>query len=593
MMLTDCPVEVWTRIFSFVHDDTGLKLFPLICKQARCVSASPSSKALYFLTRYGKNMSFYFAYRKHLKALDLLVVQIMLQNGAQLPRFVAQKITSDYHMQSSGGISTPLFVFFVNHTYNIYADLALFNENDHAAFERLVRAPISDTAVTIEKVNTLIHQFKFIPVSDLCSKPIAESIYYLSRLNLSFIRKLIVNGFDLSVVNDSIMERVMIHPYLNVRYLKRYLDVGFVLSNICIKRALAGGRVHTIAILHKLVEETKLKKLACDTIEDLFGPYLDRNTSLNVPWSSETVHRIIHTFQIPDTVIAKALLSNPDSVCTFDRVHPEFPVTRCYLKARPYPVWEWVLATYGPQHEFSISCMDDALSRAVADQELHDLHQKYLSAGFVFRPRHIKILACRLLHRSMTGNSLQLLRHLREQVIARQMKAFAEDTHLDDTDSDGGERTYNRSNHSHSDDINCISNTEVLAFRKSVLEEIVDNEEWGTRMRTIQLEGGPRGGAVRIDRPPEDALRFLEEARQLLSELRISPLPTIPIQSTENSTAKNSMEINSITIGISGSKKSSDSWISRMQDWWRTRNLNPITSKKPKPLYIEPAQSSI
>ncbi|KAH6600425.1 hypothetical protein BASA50_002322 [Batrachochytrium salamandrivorans] len=589
-MLADCPVEVWATIFSFLHPDSSLRIFPQICKQALRVSASPSVKALFFLTRYGRHLAFYYAYQTHRKALDIHVAGAMLQNGALLPRFVAQKVTSDFHTQANGGVSTPLFMFFVNHAYELYDDLVMFKENDHSSFERLVRAPISETNLSREKIRTLIHQFRFTPVAELCSKPIADSIYYLSRLDLTLVANLASNGFDLLSVSDSVMEKIMVHPYLNTRYLKRYLDSGFVISDLCIKRALAGGRAQTVAVLNTLVDEQKLQRLAWETVKDLFGPYLDRSTSLNIPWSSSTVHRLIHTFNVPDTIIAKALLSNPNSVCTLDTVHPEFPVTRCYLKARPYPVWEWVLSTYGPHHLFSVAAMDDALSRAVADQELHDLHQLFLDAGFVFRPRHIKILACRLLHRNMTGNSLKLLLYLQEQVLGRQQKSLFEDSKSDKNSIDGGKSNDSGSHHSHSDDVNCISNTEIVAFRKAISDEIVNNEEWGNRMRTLQLEGGPRGGAVRINHPPEDGLRFLEEARKILRELHALPVPVVAHPRREAPREKAYLsEIEPFIATGSDSQKPQESWINRMQDWWRSRTTN--TTGGTKKALISPIQS--
>ncbi|KAL2918253.1 hypothetical protein HK105_202180 [Polyrhizophydium stewartii] len=568
-MFANCPVEVWTRIFSFVDPDAGVQVFPLVCKRALKVAQSPSAKALFFLTQYGRGLAFYSAYHKHRRALDPLVARVMLQNGALLPRFVAQKVIADYHMQVQAGISTAMFVFFVNHAFVLYGDHALFKDNDHALFERLVRAPLSEAVQSKDAVRTLINDFRFTPVADLCVKPLAESIYFLARLDLGLVADLARHGFDLRAVSDNVMERVMLHPYLNTRYLKKYLEAGFVLSDLCVKRALASGRAHTISVLHTLVDESRLRNLAFETIEDLFGPYLDRNTSLNVAWSSDTVQRLIHTFSVPDAVIARALLTNPESTCTFDRVHPEFPVTRSYLKSRPYPIWQWILTTYGPHHPFSVACMDDALSRAVADQELHELHDMFLDAGFVLRPRHIKILACRVLHRNMTANALHLFRHLRDQVLERQLKTSLEEIQ-------------GIHNHAGTDDITCISEKEVLAFRKALSEEVVDNQEWATRMRTIQLEGGPRGGAIRIERPPEEGLRFLEDARKLIGDLHVAPPSavtrrrnTLPRRRHSSSDRPPSDMSSSTSSTLSGSDQRGDpaTWIKKVQAWWRSRTV--------------------
>lgn len=71
--------------------------------------------------------------------------------------------------------------------------------------------------------------------------------------------------------------------------------------------------------------------------------------------------------------------------------------------------------------------MDDALSRASSDTELHSLHDSYLASGFVLRPRHLKILASRgfkqlliiVLHKNMTSNALHILRSMRQQINTR------------------------------------------------------------------------------------------------------------------------------------------------------------------------------
>eukprot|EP00842_Homolaphlyctis_polyrhiza_P006309 jgi/Hompol1/667/HPOL_000878-RA len=260
--LSACPTEVWTRIFSFLDPDSSLKIFPLVSRKALAVSASPSAKALFFLTQYGRGLALYYAYRKHRKALDPLVGKVMLQNGALLPRFVAQKVTSDYHLQLQNGISTALFVFFVNNAYDMYGDLAMFKDNDHTLFERLVRAPLSDAAVSKERVRSLIREYHFTPVDGLCSKPLAENIYFLARLDLSLVSDLVKHGFDLKSVSDSVIERVMLHPYLNVRYLKRYLDVR--------KVAVLGSRAVGKSSLTVQFVENHFAETYYPTIENTF-----------------------------------------------------------------------------------------------------------------------------------------------------------------------------------------------------------------------------------------------------------------------------------------------------------------------------------
>jgi hypothetical protein len=217
------------------------------------------------------------------------------------------------------------------------------------------------------------------------------------------------------------------------------------------------------------------------------------------------------------------------------------------------------------------SLLLDALSRAAAERELHALHDVYIDAGVQFRPRHVKILACRVLHRDMTSNALHLLHVMKSQIVsaareyAKEVVALYREGYQNQTsfssspNSPSSSFPYFSSYQSSSSSLSSqatlappshplqpsnsfypissslsatsatshknvtASNGFSMQIRDNWLQalrsEITENDEWDTRMRTTQLEGGPRGGAYRISRPPEDALKFLEEARGMVAEL--------------------------------------------------------------------------
>jgi hypothetical protein len=347
----------------------------------------------------------------------------------------------------------------------------------------------------IPKLRDLILRFHFSPVIELSHKLIGESLFLLAQIDLSIISDMVKHtGFQLSTWNDAVMERLLSQAVPKTT-VKSFLDIGFVLSDTVIKRTIAYGKPFAFELLMEFVEKDDLIAFAENTVYDLFGPYLNRDVSLNVAWNSNALQRIVRAFQLSDKVIEKALLNNPLEKCTFENVHTNFPVTRPYLKSRPYAIWRWILDNYGPHHRFSIACFDDAISRAVADESLHSLIDVYLEQGMILRPRHVKIIACRVLHRNMTSNGLLLMTHLRYQVIERYRKAM-QFQHMNDF-------------------ITQIQETEIRGFQKALCVDILENEDWKQKSRTMQLAGGAVGGTFRIERTPSDVVQFTEQAIQL------------------------------------------------------------------------------
>jgi hypothetical protein len=358
-----------------------------------------------------------------------------------------------------------------------------------------VRARTDDTDSAIAQLKSLIVDYHFFPTIELSHKLIGESLYMMANMDLSLISLMVSDtGFQLKTWNDAIMERLLGNP-VTVNTVQSYLDVGFSLSDLVIKRAIAAGKPFAFEILGELVDPLRLEQLAIDTIHDLFGPYLDRDNSLNVPWNSFAVQRIIQQYQIKDQIIEKALLDDPEGECSFEKVYPNFPVTRPYLKSKPYAIWKYILDNYGPHHRFTMACFDDAISRAVSDQSLHHLIETFLDSGVVMRPRHVKIMACRVLHRNMTSNALRLLTHTRKQVIERYRRTI---------------QMYTTEDH-----ITQIHHDELLAFQNALKVDMLENNDWKERSRTVQLGGGSVGGAYRIDRAPQDVIRFVEQGQSL------------------------------------------------------------------------------
>ncbi|KAJ3006324.1 hypothetical protein HKX48_000172 [Thoreauomyces humboldtii] len=540
--LYDLPTEIWSKIFSFLDPSASAQAvhrFSLVCRRWNVISRDPHARAALFAYHYGRPLALYHAFRTHRVALTVPVATLLRKKGSALPRFLVQYVDKEYHRTDRGrkSVSVPLYVFFVQQGYQLYGNEAGFKDDDVAKFERLLYAAPTTAQIpdanaaeqTLAALHTLLDDYRFVPVRGIGS-PVDETVFLLSKLDVSLIPTLVNNGLDLSSVNDQVLERVLWRADITDSHLDRYLAHGFKLTPVAIQKALQAARQTTLDVLAKHVPPELLAVCANNAVIDMFGPSVGRGWH----WTAESVDFVIKTFKVTDETIRTALFTHPDSLRLANGGRAEFPATRCYMKTNPCPVWRWVLQTYGPHHELTRACFDDALSRAAADRDLHVLHDEFLAAGVRFYPRHVKILACRLLHRDMTANALHLLQALREQVSDERDSGVLVETERDDW---------------------------LVAIR----EEIIDNEEWNHRMRTTQLEGGARGGAYRISRPPDDALRFLDESRALLEDLA-PPIPQVATVVLRKSSSSRSSSERRTVMHRSASMRS---WVKRMGTWWK------------------------
>lgn len=193
-------------------------------------------------------------------------------------------------------------------------------------------------------LNQLISKYHYFPVQELNFLLLGDLIHRLVELDISLVALLCkTTGFVMiPAVNDKTMDLSFQQISTSTSKITNLVNVGFTLSDIVVKRAIALGKPHVFDILHDLVpDEDKLNKLARDTMYEMFGPYLDRESSLNVPWSNNASTRIVGHFKIPIDTIESALLTHPGEKSTFEAVHASFPVTRPYLKSKPYSIWGW------------------------------------------------------------------------------------------------------------------------------------------------------------------------------------------------------------------------------------------------------------
>jgi hypothetical protein len=93
-MLQKLPFELITLIFSNLDPISGQRLTKT-SKLLRQVTTQAASKAQLLLKHYGKGQVLFYAYMNHRSIIDGNLAQILVNNGAPLPRFVAQLIVKD------------------------------------------------------------------------------------------------------------------------------------------------------------------------------------------------------------------------------------------------------------------------------------------------------------------------------------------------------------------------------------------------------------------------------------------------------------------------------------------------------------------
>ncbi|KAI8839055.1 hypothetical protein BJ741DRAFT_647712 [Chytriomyces cf. hyalinus JEL632] len=601
LSLTDVlPYEVLSRIFWFLDTaetisnasmgqltsivTTSTQLFEATSKMLNRVSNDPHARCHWLITRYGTRLALFYAFKFHRTILTPEVGQLMLASGSLLPRFLVQLVDKEYHQRVDRvrkQIPIPTLMFFLQAGYHAYGKDVDFREDDVARFERSLYGVTNTAQESMDIVKSLITDFRFVPMRGLGS-PVDETVYLVSKLDINFIPLLVRNGLDILFVNDLIMERLLWRTDVTDSLVSSYLRVGFQLSAPAVKKGLQMGRPPTLDILKKYISMPMLETYAEDTVYDMFGPSI-RGWN----FTSEAIDFLRSQFTISDDTMERAILRFPNGIDPNST--DAFPATRSYMKANPCPVWRWILRMYGPSHRLTMACFDDAISRAAAERELHALHDVFLESGVRFRPRHVKILACRVLHRDMTSNALHLLKIMRQQILAASREYLKQQQGIESENVVGGGSSTiglkTKESFASSSSFNFIFGSGItsglsiwggstqpiatlepsisalstmltagaasfeplvaspaslerneprtvlenmiptltpdqrLLWLAAFTEEVTANEEWETRMRTTQLEGGPRGGAYRIAKAPEDAVRFLEEAKQIVSEL--------------------------------------------------------------------------
>ncbi|KAI8851651.1 hypothetical protein BC829DRAFT_441300 [Chytridium lagenaria] len=384
------PVEVWVRIFSHL-DVTSPRNFTQACRWFKLIADDPHSRCAWFINKYGKSLGLLHAFRNQRMVLTPEVGKLMVASGCGVPRFLVQWVDKEYHRpdRTRKSVSAALFVFFVNAGFMHYGANADFKEDDVARFEDACTA----------------RSFKFVPVRGFGS-PIDETVYLVSKIDLKLVLGFIKNGLDLASVNDMVMERVLWRSDVSDTLVQSYLAVGFQLSAMAIKKGLQMARPSSLEVLRNRVSAPLLQKLAEETVFDMFGPSV-RGWN----FTPEALDFLMAAFPISEEVMEHAIFRLPGAPADLP---DSFPATRCYMKANPCPAWRWILRTYGPSHRFTMACFDVVLLLSVT----YTLSRRHIEAGVQFRPRHVKILACRVLHRDMTANALHLLQVMRIQVTA-------------------------------------------------------------------------------------------------------------------------------------------------------------------------------
>ncbi|ORY49979.1 hypothetical protein BCR33DRAFT_713575, partial [Rhizoclosmatium globosum] len=477
----------------------------LTCKLFKQIADDPYVRHNWLITRYGRQLGLFYAFKYHKGIFSPEVGRLMLRSRCQLPRYLIQLVDKEYHCVQ---------IDFEDPFRLKLGSNADFREDDVARFERCLY------------------------VRGMGS-PVDETVYLVSKLD---------KRLDLSFVNDSVMEKLLWRSDITESIVASYVRVGFKLTGPAVKKGLQMGRANTLEILRKYIIPPALQSYAEDTVVDMFGPAI-RGWNFTL----EAIDFLRSSFTISEDVMERAILRHPNGIS------PDSP------DAEPLSVWRWILRVYGPTHRLTMACFDDAISRAAAERELHALHDIFLNEGVQFRPRHVKILACRVLHRDMTANALHLLQIMRKQIITAARLQHDQSTANNAVTGDAKSGSLS-SSFKASADLTIANVTPMTPelrqeWINAFQDEVTGSDEWKNRMETTQLEGGPRGGAFRITRPPEDAVRFLEESKEIVAELNAFAQKSTAVLLKGNASGKSNKVVHhtkgrSTSVGASNSSRS-------------------------------------
>jgi hypothetical protein len=196
----------------------------------------------------------------------------------------------------------------------MYGDDVELRGDDVRLYEHLVRPTNSSIKINDSKmiIKDLIDLYGFMPVpnSSQIRMDYYDSAFLFCKHYLELIPNLTMIGFDLDIINEHVMIRLLNCTYVTCELLNEFLNVGFKLTDVVVKKSLANGKLHVFTMLNETIQNERLNKLAHQTIYDIFGPFTS-NLSLNIKWNSSATNRLIHTFQISESHIRSCILSNP------------------------------------------------------------------------------------------------------------------------------------------------------------------------------------------------------------------------------------------------------------------------------------------
>ncbi|KAI8811003.1 hypothetical protein BJ742DRAFT_165918 [Cladochytrium replicatum] len=433
ILLQHLPAEILWRVFSWLDNPDK---FSKSCKSFHSVSREPIPTRDLFFHRYGVKASLVNVFFRRNQQCTPEIARMLLRGGALAPRYFIQYVFNLFQLVDGssiaptdpnaagrklklptssstastvlparmmvGSVSSPprwvrmpwseerqfefCFELLQAGIQSYGNDLTWIQENDVETFERLS----NNLTENLELVNRLVFDYHFIPLEEI-SHAGTFRIYQMARFHMPLLQHMIdKNGLDLRRrnTNDLIMHWVLTTNSMDAKEFRRYLDLGFFVSEkLLVELLTARITPEMIRLLRSTVSEDVLQKHAINALTNMAGP--------SGTFAPEIATHLVRSFGLGPPLLDKVFLNQlPGNPCE----------TRCYEAEHPEYVWTWLLKTFPARHRYVQAAFRDATAfigdlsdrvqmyRNPADLPWQ-LPLAFLDAGCKFGPLHLRSIA--------------------------------------------------------------------------------------------------------------------------------------------------------------------------------------------------------
>ncbi|KAJ3271049.1 hypothetical protein HDV01_007130 [Terramyces sp. JEL0728] len=373
-MLTRIPVELLYSIFKYLPDIHTLQNTTSTCKYLYSLYNEYSIKR-YINGKYGVPLSLFYAYEKEQYILNEKLIQMLVEGGSLVPRFLAQRCQKS---------NTQIDHYILQHAQRIYNEKE-FNGDDVANFEYLS----NDFDLNFNDILGLMQEYSFIPLPELTPTAVIRLLKVIQKDVGVFDWLLNHQGLYIPSINDGLVRMMVTNPpnkeaaKTQFELLEHLLDQGFRISDdvvLCQLRNYTSPEL--FEMLDRLVPKQKLKDCAALVLNRMFGP--------NGSFIPDIASSLIEHFEISLDEIRPMILYTKSSRQSGQQLPYQ---TRSFEQERVVEIWYWVVQHYSHGALLIDVVLDDFLMWLSQSQALLKFRTFKIEIGELLMKR---ILECRI-----------------------------------------------------------------------------------------------------------------------------------------------------------------------------------------------------